>query len=446
MLNGHNILESYSLPLPYTYLPVQHLPTSFSWGHVQMKNGKQQQQSFLTKSLNQHIPQYCGSCWAHAAVSTLSDRIQLARGLHMYQLVNHHHDNNNDDHDDSDNAIWFDEFNLSVQFLLNCGQTMAGSCYGGSTTGAFQFITEMGYIPVDTCQPYLACSHDSKQEGFCQYVDTSCQPHTICQTCTPSSSSSSTTTSSSSSCSAISIFPNASVAEYGTYSFHHDDDTTTTTTFHDHNTNHWNVTTTTTIIKAEIWMRGPVKTSIDATLITNYHGGIIWDAPEYHTTTHNHGVSIVGWGSTIIDDTQQQQQQEQEQQQEDNNNVPTKQDSNETDQPFYWIVRFTLLYDRLALLLSLSLFVSFLSNCMCVFVCLCFILPLFYLVLFFSCLVYNILLTQVRNSWGKVTNRVLVCVCMCVCVCMYVFLSFFFLLQCGVIGLYIYIFVYSLSA
>ena len=76
------------------------LPESFNWGDV---DGK----SYLTKSLNQHIPQYCGSCWAHGALSSLGDRIKIAR-----------------------NAAG-DDINLSIQFILNCGTEMAGSCHGG---------------------------------------------------------------------------------------------------------------------------------------------------------------------------------------------------------------------------------------------------------------------------------------------------------------------------
>eukprot|EP00522_Entomoneis_paludosa_P010404 CAMPEP_0172445962 /NCGR_PEP_ID=MMETSP1065-20121228/5697_1 /TAXON_ID=265537 /ORGANISM="Amphiprora paludosa, Strain CCMP125" /LENGTH=363 /DNA_ID=CAMNT_0013196977 /DNA_START=25 /DNA_END=1116 /DNA_ORIENTATION=- len=244
ILDGHTVREKYSLPLPFTYVSEKDIPQTFSWSNP--VNGT----TFLTKSLNQHIPHYCGSCWAHAAVSSLGDRINIARGL-LHQ----------NDRNEKDASVWYDEINLSVQFLLNCGSEIAGSCHGGSSSGAFQLIDEMGYIPVDTCQPYLACSQDSN-EGFCPHVDTSCQPINICRTCQTGNKRT-----------PIAVFPNASIAEYGTY----------------HNP-------TVAMIQAEIWMRGPVKTSVDANLIVDYDGNIIWDDPKYHSDTHNHGVSIVGWG------------------------------------------------------------------------------------------------------------------------------------------------------
>ncbi|KAL7578093.1 hypothetical protein ACA910_015026 [Epithemia clementina (nom. ined.)] len=320
--NAKSAPPPYTLPLPYTYLDVDQLPESFSWGGATsaMAHGRGRGRSYLTKSLNQHLPQYCGSCWAHAAVSVLSDRIQIAKGLHHYHRK--HVDNNknnkdknknyqNDDNDDEAVVVMFDEFNLSVQFLLNCGggggdesdakrggngdgvaDGVVGSCHGGSTIRAFAWIRDtMGFIPVDTCQPYLACSRDLT-EGICPYVDTTCHAPTICRTCWPTNPTTpptndnaddDVTTTSSSVCSAVPApFPNATIAEYGVY-------------FQP------NVTT----IQAEVWMRGPVKTSIDATPILDYTGGVLWDSPEYHTNLHNHGVSIVGWGSDPNHDNDQ---------------------------------------------------------------------------------------------------------------------------------------------
>jgi cathepsin X len=48
------------------------LPTNFWWGNVSGIN-------YLTIQKNQHIPIYCGSCWAFSASSSLSDRIKIKR-------------------------------------------------------------------------------------------------------------------------------------------------------------------------------------------------------------------------------------------------------------------------------------------------------------------------------------------------------------------------------
>ena len=96
------------------------------------------------------------------------------------------------------------DINLSIQYILNCGSDTAGSCYGGYHTGAYQFIKNNGFIPYDTCQPYIACSSDSS-EGFCSNVDTSCNAINTCVTCSGFDES----------CTALNYFPNATIAEYG---------------------------------------------------------------------------------------------------------------------------------------------------------------------------------------------------------------------------------------
>jgi cathepsin X len=70
-------------------VPAAQVPTNFWWGNVNGVN-------YLTYQRNQHIPVYCGSCWAFSATSALSDRIKIQR-----------------------KAVWPDVI-LSPQVLISC--------------------------------------------------------------------------------------------------------------------------------------------------------------------------------------------------------------------------------------------------------------------------------------------------------------------------------------
>ena len=123
----------------------------------------------------------------------------------------------------------------------------------------FQFIKDTGFVPYDSCQPYLACSTDSS-EGFCDKVDTTCSPINTCRTCDSFGGNGGK-------CTEIDIFPNATVAEFGQL----DNDV--------HQ------------IMAEIYAHGPVAACINAKPIVKYQGGVFSDESESKET--NHIVSIV---------------------------------------------------------------------------------------------------------------------------------------------------------
>lgn len=238
IMEGHTKKSHVISPLPHTYLSDKDLPEEWNWNDV---DGK----SCLTHQLNQHIPQYCGSCWAHAALSSLADRIKIARDCKG------------------------DDINLSIQFILNCAGDVAGSCHGGSHTGVYQFIKEHGSVPFDTCQPYLACSTES-DEGFCKHVDTTCTAVNTCRTC-------STFTAKGGECRALDYYPNATVAEYGEIIEHHDNAARVKK------------------IKAELYARGPVSAGINAIPLEGFLGGEVFD-DESALQQPDHVVSIVGYG------------------------------------------------------------------------------------------------------------------------------------------------------
>jgi hypothetical protein len=60
--NQFELREKYSSPRPFTYVAPANLPKAFSWVSV---GGR----SLLTRSMNQHLEQYCGSCFVSCARS-----------------------------------------------------------------------------------------------------------------------------------------------------------------------------------------------------------------------------------------------------------------------------------------------------------------------------------------------------------------------------------------
>jgi cathepsin X len=179
---------------------------------------------------------------AHGAMSALADRIKIANGKHSTSP----------------------DVNLAIQYILNCGTEVAGSCHGGSHSGTYQFVYDAGFVPFDTCLQYEACSAEST-EGSCAAPgnDYTCSAVNTCRTC-------STFSDMGGFCSALDTFPNATIGEYGVISGEE-------------------------AIMAEVYARGPVAAGVDADPLHDYKGGIVTVTPAYEI---NHIVSIVGWGTS----------------------------------------------------------------------------------------------------------------------------------------------------
>lgn len=144
-------------PLPHHFLKEDQIPNA--WDYRQL--------GFLTEDLNQHIPIYCGSCWAHSALSSIADRIKIATKGKQRDII------------------------PSIQVLINCGD--AGSCFGGDSNAANAWIYKNG-IPDTTCQQYVA------KNMKCTAINT-------CMTCDPMHG-----------CMAVKDYPLISISEYGSVS------------------------------------------------------------------------------------------------------------------------------------------------------------------------------------------------------------------------------------
>jgi len=201
-------------------------PDEFTWCN---KDGV----NYCTMNRNQHIPQYCGSCWAHGALSALADRVKIARGGKGIDI------------------------NPSVQHILNCAG--AGSCHGGDPGAVYQWL-KTNSVSLESAQPYLACSPENK-EGFCQHVDTTCNALNVARTCGSFDKEGG-------GCTGLDHYPNITVADYG--AIQGED-----------------------AMMKEIYSRGPIACGLDAAPLLNYDGGIVTAA----SSQVDHAISVVGWGN-----------------------------------------------------------------------------------------------------------------------------------------------------
>ena len=125
--------EHITQPLPWEYIKKEEIPEKFDIRNIDGVN-------YATWNKNQHIPVYCGSCWAQGSTSSIADRINLMR-----------------------KGAW-PTIELSVQEVINCGNS--GSCHGGFHNGVFRHAHDKG-IPDQTCQVYEAKNKECNDMNRC---------------------------------------------------------------------------------------------------------------------------------------------------------------------------------------------------------------------------------------------------------------------------------------
>lgn len=229
------------------------LPRNFDWRSATSgkacKTCTHHVHNYVVQDVNQHIPEYCGSCWAHGSAAMIGDRIKVAR-----------------------RARWPD-ISVARQVIIDC---VDQGCGGGDPWDLFTWMaSDQGVLPDETCAPYLA---DGKGR--------TCLPKDVCSNCLPKSMAKKLNGTFDSvmddkGCFEIPRFAGMSVHHFG------------------------NITGESAMMR-EIYARGPIVCSMAATdeFLLNYsqnaaaNGGVYTHTQEVGEDEVDHNVEVVGWGET----------------------------------------------------------------------------------------------------------------------------------------------------
>jgi len=201
------------------------VPKNWDWRDVNGTN-------FLSWGLNQHIPQYCGSCWAHGTTSAIADRFNILLGNKNPTPIA-----------------------LNPQVMVNC--EAGGNCNGGDPYGVYYHAYHTG-IPDSSCMNYVARNIEN---WTCSDID-------VCRDCHGPPPRENETLPEN--CWAVTNYRRYYVNAY--YSFGGAD-----------------------TMKQEIFQNGPISCGIMATDgLEAYKGGIYSEYQWWPLI--NHEISVVGWG------------------------------------------------------------------------------------------------------------------------------------------------------
>ena len=130
-----NVAHSWDL------IKAEDLPANVDWRNMNGKN-------YLSWTKNQHIPQYCGSCWAQGSTSAIADRFNILDDL-------------------KGNA----PTGLNAQVIVNC--QAGGSCNGGNPGAVYKWAHDYGLVH-SSCEQYVAYNLQGRE----------CSPIDVCRECT----------------------------------------------------------------------------------------------------------------------------------------------------------------------------------------------------------------------------------------------------------------------